>query len=672
MKKNIGLLAVLVFFVLNTQAQYKDYQFKPVAFTQVALKDKFWANRLEVNRTATIPLAFKKSEETGRVKNFIQAAAGAGKFCTEYPFDDTDIYKTIEGASYSLTLHPDAQLSKYIDSLITIVGSAQETDGYLYTARTMNSTHGWMGGARWEKEHELSHELYNSGHLFEAAAAHFQATNKKNLLNIALKNADLLDQVFGEGKRSVAPGHQVVEMGLVKLYRVTGNVKYLNLAKFFIDARGKRKYKKTSAESDNVWDTGEYWQDHKPVIEQTEATGHAVRAVYMYSGMADVAALMGNEAYIKAIDKIWDNAVGKKTYLTGGIGAAGDGERFGKAYDLPNESAYCETCAAIGSVFWNLRMFSLHGHAKYFDVLERTLYNGLIAGIGLDGLSFYYTNPLEMNTKAGLITGENKRSPWFGCSCCPTNISRLIPAVPGYIYAQKNDSLFVNLFISSETKFELKANNKVTVNQQSNYPWDGNIKISVNPAKKARFMMLVRIPQWTTKTPLPSDLYTYADKQQLPVSLKINGQITDYKVENGYAILNREWKEGDSIELILPMEVRKVEANAQVKEDLGKIALERGPLVYCAEFPDNNGKTSNLVLPANSTFTTQFEPAMLNGIITIKGTANVLNISKDEQSVSTQQQPFIAIPYFARSNRGVGEMRIWFPTKITNVNILAD
>lgn len=670
--KKILFLLTLLSFIAETNAQNKDYPYKPIPFTEVKLTDEFWSHRLEVNRTATIPLAFKKSEETGRVKNFIQAANHEGKFCTQYPFDDTDIYKTIEGASYSLSLHPDKKLEMYLDSMITIVGNAQEPDGYLYTARTMNSTHAWMGKARWEKEHELSHELYNSGHLFEAAVAHFQATRKRSLLNIAIRNADLLDQVFGEGKLSVAPGHEIVEMGLAKLYRATGNVKYLNLARFFIDARGKRKYAKTSKESDNVWETGEYWQDHKPVIEQTEATGHAVRAVYLYSGMADVAALTDNQAYVNAINKIWENAVGKKTYLTGGIGTAGDGERFGKNYDLPNESAYCETCAAIGSVYWNLRMFSFHGDAKYFDVLERTLYNGLIAGIGLDGLSFYYTNPLEMNMRAGTISGENKRSPWFGCSCCPTNISRLIPSVPGYIYAQKGNSLYLNLFISSSTLFQLDAKNSVSISQQSNYPWDGNIKINVEPLKNASFKVYVRIPGWAKNEPFPSDLYTYSDGKKPEISLKINGQKVDYQLENGYAVLNREWKKKDLIELNLPMEIRKVKANENVKDDIGKIALERGPLVYCAEFPDNSGLTGNLLLPENVNLNAEFRPDLLNGVMTLKGSVKAVIISEDKQSVSTRTQDFLAIPYFARSNRGVGEMKVWFPTKIINIDLRSE
>lgn len=387
-----------MFVACTTVAQQKDYSIKDINFTQVHLTDNFWLPRIEINRTATIPASFERCENTGRVKNFVMAAEKKGKFCTVYPFDDTDIYKTIEGAAFSLATHPDKKLDAYVDSLIVIIRNAQEPDGYLYTARTIDPVNvgSWVGKERWEKERELSHELYNAGHMYEAAVAHYLATKKRNFLDIAIKNADLVCSVFGPGKRSVAPGHEIVEMGLVKLFRVTGKQEYLNTAKFFVYARGQ--YNGYDPKSTDSWKNGSYWQDHKPVVQQDEAVGHAVRAGYLYSAVADVAALTGDDSLTKAIDKIWENVVSKKLYIQGGIGARGDGERFGSNYELPNNTAYNETCAAIANVYWNHRMFLLHGDSKYMDVLERTLYNGLISGVGLNGKSFFTPMPWKCGT----------------------------------------------------------------------------------------------------------------------------------------------------------------------------------------------------------------------------------------------------------------------------------
>ncbi|MGB8191238.1 MAG: beta-L-arabinofuranosidase domain-containing protein, partial [Chitinophagaceae bacterium] len=480
MKNLFWLFVILLAQPLILLAQKKDYPIRAVNFSTVKLTDNFWLPRIRTNHTVTIPASFERCESTGRVKNFEMAAARSGKFCTTYPFDDTDIYKTIEGASYSLSLFPDKKLETYIDSLIVKVGKAQEPDGYLYTARTIDPLHpqSWSGMKRWEKERELSHELYNAGHLYEAAAAHYQATGKKNLLDIALKNADLVCSVFGPGKLHVAPGHEVVEMGLVKLYQVTGKLEYLQTARFFIDERGH--YKGYDPKSKDGWKNGSYWQDHKPVIEQKEAVGHAVRAGYLYAGMADVAALTGDKQYLAAIDSIWHNVVTKKLYVQGSIGAAGDGERFGENYELPNSTAYNETCAAIANVYWNHRMFLLHGDAKYIDVLERTLYNGLLSGIGLDGKSFFYSNAMQVKNSATHRDMERKRSGWFECSCCPTNMTRLLPSIPGYVYAQKEDSIYVNLFVSSNVTFTVH-NKPVAFVQQNNYPWEGAMKFTVSP-----------------------------------------------------------------------------------------------------------------------------------------------------------------------------------------------
>jgi uncharacterized protein len=667
--RNILLITALfpVFTAFSQQAT-GDYPYKGVNFTAVKLQDNFWLPRIEINRQATIPHSFAKCEETGRVKNFQLAAQHTGKFGTVYPFDDSDIYKILEGAAYSLNTHPDPVLDRYCDSMITIVAKAQEPDGYLYTARSIDPVngHSWMGKTRWEKEGELSHELYNLGHLYEAAAAHFLATKKRNLLDIALRSADLVDKDFGEGKLCIAPGHEVIEMGLVKLYRVTGHVKYLTLSKYFIESRGKKQYVKSS----DIWTNGSYWQDHKPVIQQTEATGHAVRATYLYTGMADVAALTGEKPYIEAINKIWGNAVGKKTYITGGIGAAGDGERFGNDYELPNETAYAETCASIGSVYWNYRMFLLNGDGKYIDMMERTIYNGFLSGVGLDGKSFFYTNPMETNIRDGKPTHESKRSAWFGCSCCPTNIARFLPSIQGYAYAHRNNDVYINLYMGSNVKFPLDNGNKIDLTQQTDYPFEGSVKITVNNFDKNTFSLRLRIPGFARNEAFPSDLYKFSDPSLAQTIIKINGQEASYSLDNGYAVLTKIWKKGDIIDLKIPMEVRRVAAHASVKADAGKVALLRGPLVYCAEFADNNNRTSNLIIPDDAIFSTEMQKDLLGGVVVVKCKAVAVNVDATGTKITSQEQAFTAIPYYARCNRGEGEMRVWFPRKVVNVDLL--
>jgi DUF1680 family protein len=653
---------------LAALAQKQDYPIQPVAFTQVKLTDHFWTSRIETNRTVTIPASFERCESTGRVKNFQMAAEHKGKFCTTYPFDDTDIYKTIEGASYSLALHPDKKLDHYVDSMITIIGRAQEPDGYLYTARTIDPLHvgPWLGTQRWEKEQENSHELYNAGHMYEGAVAHFLATGKRNFLNIALKNADLLVRTFGPGKRHVAPGHQVVEMGLVKLYRITGKKEYLDLAKFFIDERGHKEYNKKSK---NVYENGIYWQDNKPVIDQDEAEGHAVRAMYLYSGMADVAALTGDKEYLTAIDKIWNNMVGKKMYVQGSIGAVGDGERFGDNYELPNATAYNETCAAIGNVFWNERMFLLHGDAKYIDVLEKTLYNGLISGVGLDGKSFFYTNAMQIRDGFNHPDIERERAGWFTCSCCPTNVVRLMPSIPGYIYAQNGKDVYVNLFISGTG--DMKVNNKdLKITQQNNYPWDGALAFTVDPASSMELNLKIRIPGWAQNQAVPSDLYSYQTPLNKKIGIKLNGKPIDYQMQNGYAVISKKWKKGDKVEMNLPMDVQRVIATDKLTEDAGKIALQRGPIMYCAEWKDNDGKAANIIIPQNTTFTAAYDANQLNGITILKGNVKTIQVDADGQNISTVNKTMTAIPYYSWANRGKGEMTVWFPQQVKYVELI--
>ncbi len=665
----VRLLPFALLSIITANAQQKDYAIQAVDFTKVKLTDHFWATRMEINRTATIPASFERCESTGRVKNFEMAAARSGKFCTTFPFDDTDIYKTLEGASYSLSNHPDTKLAAYLDTLILKIGKAQEPDGYLYTARTIDPEHphAWAGKTRWEKERELSHELYNAGHLYEAAAAHYYATGKKTLLNIALKNADLVCAVFGPGKKAVAPGHEIVEMGLVKLYRITGKPEYLQTAKFFIDQRGH--YTGYDPKSKDVWKNGAYWQDNIPVVEQTEAEGHAVRAGYLYSGMADVAALTGDAGYLKAIDSIWQNMVSKKIYVQGGIGAVPGGERFGDNYELPDATAYNETCAAIANVYWNHRMFLLHGDSKYYDVLEKTLYNGLISGEGLDGKSFFYSNAMQVKNSFIPKQTEPARAGWFECSCCPTNLCRLLPSVPGYVYAQKGDAIYVNLFVAGEASLLINKM-PVSITQQNNYPWDGALQFTLSPQKAAAFNLKIRMPGWAQNEAIPSSLYSFTDNIASTITIQVNGQAAEFTTEKGYAVLVRTWKKGDVVTMNLPMPVRKVVANEKVKNDMGKVALQRGPLVYCAEWKDNDGRASNIIVPANARFEASFVPELLNGITILKGDLPVITIDAAKSAINTQPRTVTAIPYYAWANRGKGEMMVWFPSQVKDVDVI--
>ena len=622
--RKVLVTTLLVAATVGSQAQVKKqshgYPIDPVPFTSVKVTDSFWGQRLNASREVTIPLAFSKCEETGRYQNFVNAAHPSDTIKVGgLAFDDTDVYKTIEGASYLLQTYPDKKLAKYIDSVLVIVAAAQEPDGYLYTSRTMNPKHPheWAGSKRWEKVEDLSHEFYNLGHMVEGAIAHYQATGKKNFLNIAIRYADCVCREIGtgEGQQIRVPGHQIAEMALAKLYLVTGDQKYLDQAKFFLDQRGY-----TSR-------TDEYSQAHKPVVQQDEAVGHAVRAAYMYAGMADVAALTGDTAYIHAIDRIWDNIVGKKYYITGGIGATAAGEAFGKNYELPNMSAYCETCAAIGNVYVNYRLFLLHGESKYYDVLERTLYNGLISGVSLDGGGFFYPNPLES-------MGQHQRQPWFGCACCPSNICRFIPSLPGYIYAVKDKDVYVNLFMSNTS--DLKVGGKaVSIEQTTKYPWNGDITIGINKNNAGQFNLKVRIPGWVRGQVVPSDLYTYSDGKRLKYTVKVNGEAVQNELKDGYFCIDRRWKKGDKVEVHFDMEPRTVKANNKVEADRGRIAVERGPIVYCAEFPDNNFDIFSVFMNRNPKFEVVEKPDLLYGINQLKTGAQTLGYDDQGRLTTT-------------------------------------
>ncbi len=637
------VIAVLMMVVcsgaINAQ---KDYPIKPVVFTKVHFTDKFWMPRIETNRKVSIPTAFGKCEETGRLDNF--AIAGnlkKGEHKGDFPFDDTDVFKVIEGASYSLAVKYDAKLDRYVDSLIYLISAAQEIDGYIYTSRTNNSQRlfRWMGKERWERLN--SHELYNLGHLYEAAVAHYQSTGKRTFLHVALKSADLICNVFGPnpGQKRVPSGHPIVEMALVKLFRITGDEKYLNLAKFFLDETGYGR---------DGHKLSEYSQDHKPIKDQDEIVGHAVRAGYLYSGVTDIAAITGSEEYKKAAINVWENLATKKLYITGGMGSRPQGEGFGPNYELPEHTAYCETCAAIANVYWSYRMFLLTGESKYMDVVERALYNGVISGVSLSGDRYFYDNPLAS-------VGQHERAPWFGCACCPGNITRFMPSVPGYTYAVKGDEIYVNLFAEGYADIKT-ANGEITVKQETAYPWDGKIKITFANVKGNGIKINIRIPGWALGTPVAGDLYSYSDKVKEKVTITLNGNDVPVNTNEGYVKLAQAVSEKDEIILNLPMQVRKVAANEKVEYLKDKTALQRGPVVYCLEAADQSDKhVFNLFEPQLKSIKAEFEEGLLGGVVTLTGNAGkFINGRK-----SSSNQPFKAVPYYSWNNRGAGEMTVW-------------
>ncbi|HOD38446.1 MAG TPA: glycoside hydrolase family 127 protein [Candidatus Marinimicrobia bacterium] len=625
----------------ETQPTFSDYPISAVDIKNVEINDAFWLPKIKIIQDTTIQYAFKKCEEEGRMENFLIAGGRKkGPVRGKMPFDDTDVYKIIEGASYSLISRPNPALAAYLDSIISIIKIGQEPDGYLTTWFTIDRMHppAWWAQPspnRWDHE-ESNHELYNSGHLFEAAAAHYRATGKQNFLKIALKNADLLVASFGPDKLRVPPGHQIVETGLIKLYHITNNPQYVELARFFLELRG-------DSTSHKLY--GEYSQDHLPVTKQTEAVGHAVRAMYMYAGMTDIAAIYQDSAYFEALMKIWENIVTKKMYLTGGVGARHDGEAFGDNYELPNLTAYNETCAAIGSVYWNQRLFRLTGDAQYYDIIERTLYNGLISGISLDGKKFFYPNPLESDGKYQFNQGACTRQPWFDCSCCPTNIIRFLPSVPELIYATIADSVYINLYISSNADIIVNQK-KIEIIQQTDYPWHGKINITVNPEKKTTFTLKLRVPGWARNEVVPGDLYKYIAENPEKVSLLVNGKDENGVLDKGYIEITRKWTRGDKIELTLPLAVRKVIAHEKVADDVNKIAFECGPIVYCAEEIDNH-RISEITVPLDTKLNITKGAVLTENVNILRG--------------KVDNQELILIPYYVWSNRGVGKMKVWLP-----------
>jgi uncharacterized protein len=668
--ETMRLLALLITLIaIPPSAPIADYPIAPVPLKDVRITNGFWVSKLETNRAVSIPHIMRQNEVTGRVDNFLKAARKAGDYQGKR-YNDTDVYKAVEAAAYSLVNHPDRELDRKLDEAIAIIAAAQEPDGYLFTSRTADprSPPPGAGPERWSWLH-TSHELYNMGHLIEAAVAHHYATGKRTLLDVAIRAADLLVKEFGPGKRQDVPGHQEVELALVKLYRVTNTAAYRDLAKFFLDERGTPHAAKPHAfdpkDPFSIYNDLAYRQDHLPVARQTRATGHAVRATYMYSGMTDVATLAGAAPLAKTVEAAFRDITGKRMYVTGGLGSEAGTEAFGDDYALPNK-AYAETCASIGGMLWYHRMFLRTGGSDYMDVFERTLYNGYLSGVSLSGNQFFYENPLVSDGKPGR---PNERTEYFEVACCPGNLARLMEQLPGLIYAQGSSELFVNLFVGSEAKLKI-GGVLVTVKQTTNYPWEGAVAIRIDASKPVDAELAIRIPGWARGQAMPSDLYRFASLEwrgplhpakltplrspsaarSAPfapdsehVTLSINGQDVPLAVRGGYARIRRQWQRGDLVEVQLPMTVRRVLAHDRVKENAGKAAIQRGPVVYAIEAADNGGKVSNVRLPLDAPLTSQFRSDLLGGVHVVRG----LNV--------------IAIPYFAWANRGPGEMAVWVP-----------
>jgi len=625
-----------------------DYPIRAVPMTAVTIDDGFWAPKLEVNRTVTIPHILKENDDTGRVANFEKAAGRKGGAYEGRRFNDTDIYKIIEAASYSLAIVPDPRLSTRLDELIQLIAASQEKDGYLFPARTIDPQHPapGVGPERWIYENG-SHELYNAGHLYEAAVAHFEATGKRTLLDVAIRNADLVCRTFGPNGRHAVSGHEEIELALVKLYRATGNATYLKTAEWLVAERGKPHpdmppYPDKAFE---MYNDRAYKQDQAPVVDQDRAVGHAVRAMYLYEAVTDVAALTDNDALAKAADRLWQDVASKRLYLTGGVGARGTTESFGEDYELPNLRAYTETCASVGNDLWNHKMFLLHGDGKYIDLFERILYNGVLAGVSLAGNTFFYQNPLESN-------GRAKRTEYFEVACCPANLARMLEQLPGLVFAQTPDTIYANLYVGNHADVKL-GTRTVKIVEDTRYPWDGDVSLRLEPEGSGAFTVALRIPGWARDQPVASDLYRFVDNGGEKPVITVRGRNAEPErvaldVRDGYVRIRRNWKRGDTIHLTLPMPARRIVAHAGVKDDEGRMAIQRGPLVYAVEAIDNGGQALDLVVPRDAALRSRFRPDLLNGVEVVTGEGS---------------RPFVAIPYYAWNNRGQGEMAVWIKEK---------
>ncbi len=653
MKQSFSIICSLLFFCSpsNIQAQHSLQKLEPVSYSKVKIDDKFWKSRISAVSNVTIPVCIDQTEvKTGRIRNFEKVAAKKGEKHDGMFYDDSDVYKALEAIAYSLSNHPDAAVEKKADEWIDKIAAAQLPDGYLNTFYTLSDI-----SKRWTDMD--MHEDYCAGHLIEAAVAYYNTTGKRKLLDVAIRFANEIDATFRLQNRNWVSGHEEIELALVKLYKATANSKYLDMADWYLQQRGHGHFTYEERGKD-------YYQDKLPVKEQTQITGHAVRAMYLYTGAADVAAAKNDSGYMKAMKQVWDDVVYRNMYITGGIGSSGKNEGFSVDYDLPNERAYCETCASVGMVLWNQRMNMLTGESKYIDVLEKSLYNGALDGLSLSGDRFFYGNPLASN-------GGNKRSEWFGTACCPSNIARLVASLGDYIYAKSDNDIWVNLFIGSSTSLDLK-NNVVQLVQQTNYPWDGDIQLTVSPQKKSKFSLHIRIPGWAQNQPSPGDTYRFLNYSEKKFTLTVNGKSIPYSTKNGYAVIDKEWKKGDIVSLSLPMEIRKVISIDSIADNRNKVSLQRGPLMYCFEHPDNDGKVTNIYVPDVVEFSSNFENNSLGGIMKLEANAPAIKVSADGLSVKTENKKIVAIPYYAWANRGAGQMQVWIPRKITEVIVLSN
>lgn len=610
-----------------------DYPINPPALGDVKVNGGFWGHWHDSHYKHGIEHYLEYCEKTGRIQNFEAAAGLKDAKHQGASFNDSDVYKIIEGMSWSLAGPLDPKHRKFLDGFIDTLKKAQMDDGYLYTMYQLNKEL----DKRWT-DVENMHEDYCAGHLFEAGAAHFRMTGKRDLLDVCLKFADHIDRIFGPGKKGDPPGHPEIEMALADLYRITGEQRYLNLSRFLLEQRGVVP---------GYW----YHQHHVKLLDGTEAVGHAVRAVYAYCGMAEIAALTGDERYIKALDRYWESVTNTKMALSGGIGG-GLWEAFDQPYFLPNRTSYNETCGSIAQVFWNHRMFRLTGDAKYLDVMERALYNGVLTGVQHDCKAFFYPNQLE-NSSA-------RRQPWFDCACCPSNIARMIPSQPRYAYASNADTLFTCLYTAGEATLNL-GGNKVKVEQQTEYPWNGKVDLKIVTEIEKPFTVALRIPGWSRNKPVPGDLYRYIGQPDAEPSLQLNGKAVPLEIQQGFARIRRVWKSGDTITLDLPMSVRGVIAHERVLDNTGRIALERGPLVYCVEGIDNDQLDAphNLLISNPSEFKANFRPELLNGVTVLNGPAELIKRDADGISVTRMSRQITAVPYYARANREVTPMSVF-------------
>lgn len=634
-------------------AQTKFTRLEPVGFADVNITDAFWKPKIDKVATKTLAACIYQTEvATPRIRNFEKVARHKGEQHEGIFYDDSDVFKAIEAMAYSLKTHPSDQMQAKCDEWIDKIAAAQLPDGYLNTYFTLRGL-----DQRWT---DMSmHEDYNAGHMIEAAVAYYEATGKRKFLDVVIKWADYFDSVFGPGKRHWVTGHEELELALVKLFRVTKNEQYLKLSNWLLEERGHRLAKGYTWTD---WKDTAYAQDAVPVREQKEITGHAVRAMYLYTGTADVAAYTGDEGYLKAMRRVWEDVVYRNMYITGGIGSAGSNEGFTTDYDLPNEQAYCETCASVGMVLWNQRMNALTGNAEYIDVLERSLYNGALDGLSLSGDRFFYGNPLASS-------GNNARREWFGTACCPANIARLVASLGNYIYAKTDNGIWVNLFVGSNTSIALKEG-IVAVKQQTNYPWDGKVSMQLDPVKKMKFSLHLRIPGWYREHEWAGGLYKTAGPEQSEPVFLVNGQPVAYIADSlGYAVINRSWKKGDVLSFEYAMPVERVSSRDELKQDKDRVALQRGPLVYCVEGADNNGKAWNLLFPATADIVTTSYQVVDEPVIALRASVPVLSTSPDGLSVSTEQQQITAIPYYTWCNRGSNPMQVWMPVKINDVKI---